>query len=171
VKRVTDLLEVLARVRRTLPARLLLVGDGPDRPAATERARSLGIQRHVCFLGKRPDFVDLLQHADAFLLTSETESFGLAALEALSCAVPVIGYAVGGVPDVVTADVGRLVAPFELDALAAAVVEVVSDPALRDRLGQNGRARVVQNYRREPALDAYEALYDRALSHRGAVGT
>lgn len=170
VKRVTDLLEVLARVRRTLPARLVLVGDGPDRPAAAARARRLGVQRNVCFLGKRSDFVDHLQHADAFLLTSETESFGLAALEALSCGVPVIGYRVGGVPAVVTEDVGRLVAPFDLDALAAAVVSVVTEPGLRESLGDRARARVVENFRREPALEAYERLYDRALAVRGESG-
>lgn len=170
VKRVTDLLEVLARVRRTLSARLLLIGDGPDRPAAAARARSLDLQRHVCFLGKRSDFVELLQHADAFVLTSETESFGLAALEALSCGVPVLGYAVGGVPAVVTEDVGRLVPALDLDALAAVVVSVVSDHALRDRLGSHGRARALGNFRREPALDAYEALYERALAKRKAEG-
>jgi L-malate glycosyltransferase len=161
VKRATDLLEVLARVRRTLPARLLLVGDGPDRPAALARARSLGVERSVCFAGRQAEFLDLLRHADAFLLTSETESFGLAALEALSCGVPVLGYRVGGVPAVVSDDAGRLVAPFDLDALAAAVVSVVSDPELRDRLGAGGRARVLENFRRAPALDAYEALYRR----------
>lgn len=170
VKRVTDLLEVLARVRRTLPARLLLVGDGPDRPAAAARARSLGVQRNVCFLGKRADFVELLQHADAFLLTSETESFGLAALEALSCGVPVIGYRVGGVPAVVTEDVGRLVTPFDLDALAAAVVSVVADSPLRQRLAEQGRARVLANFRREPAFEAYERLYDRTLAERAGSG-
>jgi N-acetyl-alpha-D-glucosaminyl L-malate synthase BshA len=170
VKRVTDLLEVLARVRRRLPARLLLVGDGPDRPAAAARARSLGIQRNVCFLGKRSDFVDLLQHADAFLLTSETESFGLAALEALSCGVPVIGYRVGGVPAVVTEDVGRLVPPFDLDALAAAVVSVVSDSVLREKLAAQGRARALANFRSEPALEAYERLYERVLADRGVSG-
>jgi N-acetyl-alpha-D-glucosaminyl L-malate synthase BshA len=170
VKRVTDLLEVLARVRRTLPARLLLVGDGPDRPAAAARARSLGVQRNVCFLGKRADFVDYLQHADAFVLTSETESFGLAALEALSCGVPVIGYRVGGVPAVVTEDVGRLVPPFDLDALASAVVSVVTEPALRAQLSERARARVLANFRREPALDSYEHLYRRALARRGAAG-
>jgi N-acetyl-alpha-D-glucosaminyl L-malate synthase BshA len=168
VKRVTDLLEVLARVRRQLPARLLLVGDGPDRPAAAARARSLGVQRSVCFMGKRTEFVEQLRHADAFLLTSETESFGLAALEALSCGLPVLGYAVGGVPAVVSEDVGRLVAPFDVDALAAAVVDVVRQPGLRDRLGARGRARVLASFRREPALDAYEALYRRALGMDGA---
>jgi N-acetyl-alpha-D-glucosaminyl L-malate synthase BshA len=170
VKRVTDLLEVLARVRRTVPAKLLLVGDGPDRPAASARARSLGLQRDVCFLGKRSDFVDLLQHADAFLLTSETESFGLAALEAMSCGVPVVGYRVGGVPAVVTEDVGRLVPPFDLDALAQAVVTVITDTALRDRLGAHGRARALASFRRDPAIDAYERLYERALAKLGAAG-
>lgn len=167
VKRVTDLLEVLARVRRQVPARLLLVGDGPDRPAAAARARSLGLQRSVCFMGKRSEFVEQLRHSDVFVMTSETESFGLAALEALSCGVPVCAYGVGGVPAVVTEDVGRLVAPFELDALADAVVSVVSNAQLRDRLGLAGRLRVLANFRREPALDAYEALYRRALLGRG----
>jgi N-acetyl-alpha-D-glucosaminyl L-malate synthase BshA len=164
VKRVTDLLEVLARVRRGLPARLLLVGDGPDRTAAAQRARELGVQHSVCFLGKRPDFVDYLRHADAFLLTSETESFGLAALEALSCGVPVIGYRVGGVPAVVSEDVGRLVEPFDLDALAAAVVSVVSNTELRRGLGEAARARVLASFQKAPALDRYEALYRRVLT-------
>jgi N-acetyl-alpha-D-glucosaminyl L-malate synthase BshA len=166
VKRVTDLLEVLARVRERVPARLLLVGDGPDRPAAAARARSLGVQRSVSFLGKRADFVDMLRHADAFLLTSETESFGLAALEALSCGVPVLGYRVGGVPAVVTEGVGRLVTPFDLDALAAAVVSVIEQPALREQLGAQARAHVLAHFRREPALDAYEQLYRRTLGGR-----
>jgi N-acetyl-alpha-D-glucosaminyl L-malate synthase BshA len=170
VKRVTDLLEVLARVRRSVPAKLLLVGDGPDRPAASARARALGVQRDVCFLGKRSDFVDLLQHADAFLLTSETESFGLAALEAMSCGIPVVGYRVGGVPAVVTEDVGRLVPPFDLDALAQAVVQVITDTALRERLGAQGRARALASFRREPAIDAYERLYERALAKPEAAG-
>jgi glycosyltransferase involved in cell wall biosynthesis len=149
---------------------LLLVGDGPDRPAASARTRSLGLQRDVCFLGKRSDFVDLLQHADAFLLTSETESFGLAALEAMSCGVPVIGYRVGGVPAVVTEDAGRLVQPFDLDALAQAAVTVITDTALRDRLGAQGRARALASFRRDPAIDAYERLYERALAKPGAAG-
>jgi glycosyltransferase involved in cell wall biosynthesis len=105
-----------------------------------------------------------------FLLTSETESFGLAALEALSCGVPVIGYRVGGVPAVVTEDVGRLVAPFDLDALASAVVSIVSEPTLRETLGAQSRARVLANFRSEPAFEAYERLYERVLAKRGASG-
>jgi N-acetyl-alpha-D-glucosaminyl L-malate synthase BshA len=170
VKRVTDLLEVLARVHKRMPARLLLVGDGPERAAAAQRARDLGVQRNVCFLGKRPDFVEYLRHADAFLLTSETESFGLAALEALSCGVPVLGYRVGGVPAVVTEDVGRLVAPFDLDALAAAVVAVVSDANLRRSLGQAARARVLACFQAGPAIDRYEQLFRDVLGLSGVSG-
>ena len=168
VKRVTDLLEVLARVRQHVPARLMLVGDGPDRAAAAQRARELGVQHSVCFLGKRPDFVDYLRHADAFLLTSESESFGLAALEALSCGVPVLGYRVGGVPSVVTEDVGRLVQPFDLDALAGAVVAVVSSAETRRSLGAAARARALACFRPGPAFDRYENLFRRVLAQRTA---
>lgn len=159
VKRVVDLLEVLARVRRTLPARLLLIGDGPERGRAEQRARELGLTEHVCFLGKRPEFADLLRHCDAFLLPSESESFGVAALEALSSGVPVFGYAVGGLPEVVTADVGTLVPAYDVDALAAAVAEVAGRISLRDRLGEAARARAVAGFGRDAALDRYEELF------------
>src|SRR5262249_10445196 len=82
IKRPLDLIEVLARVRRTLPARLVLVGDGPERAAALARARALGVTGAVCALGRRRDFAGLLGHADGFLLTSESESFGVAAVGA-----------------------------------------------------------------------------------------
>src|SRR5262249_20442396 len=82
IKRPLDLIEVLARVRRTLPARLVLVGDGPERTAVLARARALGVTGAVCALGRRRDFAGLLGHADGFLLTSESESFGVAAVGA-----------------------------------------------------------------------------------------
>jgi L-malate glycosyltransferase len=171
VKRVTDLLEVLARVRERMAARLVLVGDGPDRAAAERRARALGLARSVAFLGKRPDFVDYLRHADAFLLTSESESFGLAALEALSCGVPVLGYRVGGVPALVSDDVGRLVEPFDSAALAEASCALLADPQLRDAMGAAARARVLARYRTGPALERYESLFERVLAEpRGERG-
>lgn len=162
VKRVGDLVEVLARVRRHLPgARLVVVGDGPERPKAEARAEALGVEDAVVFLGRRPEFASLLRHADAFVLPSETESFGVAALEALSCGVPVVGYRVGGLPELVTEDVGRLVAPFDVDALAQATLAVVSDRSLRAAMGAAARARVIARFRREPALDRYEAYFER----------
>jgi N-acetyl-alpha-D-glucosaminyl L-malate synthase BshA len=164
VKRVTDLLETLARVRKTVRARLVLVGDGPDRAAAGERARELGLEASVCFLGPLPDFSAHLRQADAFLMTSETESFGLAALEALSCGVPVLGYRVGGLPTVVTEHVGRLVDPFDRDALAAAVVSVVSNADTRRALGEAARRRVLEHFRLQPALERYERLFERVTA-------
>lgn len=166
VKRVSDLFEVLARVRKQLPARLLLVGDGPEMPLADRRARELGVHEHVLFLGRRAEFVEYLQHADVFVLPSETESFGLAALEALSAGIPVCGYRVGGLRDVVSEDVGRLVEPLDVDALALAVLDVISDPERRRKLGTAARARVLERFRAEPALDHYEALYERVLTGR-----
>lgn len=164
VKRVTDVVEVLARVREHVPARLVLVGDGPERSHAAQRARELGLSKSVCFLGKRGDFVDYLRLADAFLLPSECESFGVAALEALSTGVPVFGYRVGGLPEVVTEDVGRLVEPFDLQALSAAVLDVVTRPEVHRKLSAAARARAVAEFRREPALDRYEAYFREVLA-------
>jgi len=166
VKRVGDLIEVLARVRRELPARLIAVGDGPERAAAERRAEELGVADHVRFLGKRADFVEQLRHADAFVLTSQMESFGVAALEALSAGVPVFGYRVGGLPEVISDGVGRLVPPFEVDALARAVVEVVGAPDVHDRMVRAAREHVVAHFRREPAIARYETYFRRILESR-----
>jgi L-malate glycosyltransferase len=163
VKRVCDLVEVLARVRRHKRARLMLVGDGPERQRLMQRARELEVHRSVCAVGTHAEFVDYLRHADAFVLPSESESFGVAALEAMSCGVPVVAYRVGGLPEVITPDEGRLVAPFDVDALAAAALEIISDEGLRSTLGTNARARVLAHFRRERAIDRYESHYRRVL--------
>ena len=164
VKRVADLFEVLVRVRRHIPARLVLIGDGPERTHAAQRVHDLGLTQSVCFLGKRPDFVEYLKHADAFLLPSESESFGVAALEALSAGVPVFAYRVGGLPEVVTDGAGRLVEPFDVDALAYAVLDVVTDAERRKTFGAAARTCALAHFRREPALDQYEAYYRRVLA-------
>lgn len=165
VKRTADLPEILAKVRHSLPARLILVGDGPDRERVEARVHELGLCGSVRFLGRQgTTFVDELRHADAFLLPSESESFGLAALEALGCGVPVFGYRVGGLEEVVSPEVGALVDPFDSDALAARVVAVLAAPGVRDRLGDAARTRVLERFRRDLALDRYEALYRRLLA-------
>src|SRR5437762_3994253 len=101
VKRVTDVVRVFAGVRRELPATLVLVGDGPERDAAEQEVDRLRLRRDVRFLGKVDNVAEILRGSDLFLLPSETESFGLAALEAMACAVPVLASAVGGLPEVV----------------------------------------------------------------------
>jgi len=164
IKRVTDLVETLARVRRHAKARLMLVGDGPDRQQLVARARELDVSRSVCLVGTHAEFVEYLRHADAFLLTSESESFGVAALEAMSAGVPVVAYRVGGLPEVVTEDVGRLVAPHDVDALAAATVSILADERLRASLGNAARDRAVNRFGRAVAIDRYEAHYRRLMS-------
>jgi N-acetyl-alpha-D-glucosaminyl L-malate synthase BshA len=163
VKRVVDLVEVLARVRRHAKARLMLVGDGPDRQKLMQRARELDVLRSVCLVGAHAEFVDYLRQADAFLLPSESESFGVAALEALSCGVPVVAYRVGGLPDVVVPEVGRLVEPFDVEAFAAATLGLLSDDGRRETAGRAARAHVEARFRRDAAIDRYENHYRRVL--------
>jgi N-acetyl-alpha-D-glucosaminyl L-malate synthase BshA len=159
VKRVVDLLEVLVRVREQTPARLVLVGDGPERHAVAERATALGLADDVVFLGRRTDFADLLAHADAFVLPSESESFGVAALEALASGVPVCAYRVGGLPELVHEHVGRLVPLGQVDALAGAVLDVIAHP----ELGRAARQHVLDHFQRDPALDHYERYFRELL--------
>jgi N-acetyl-alpha-D-glucosaminyl L-malate synthase BshA len=163
VKRVTDLVEVLARVRKTMPARLMLIGDGPDRCRLLQRARELDVLHSICPVGTHAEFVDYLRHAEVFLLPSQSESFGVAALEALACGVPVAAYRVGGLPEVVSPDAGRLVEPFDVDALAAATVDLLADPGLRDAMGLAARRRAMTLFPREAAVGRYEEHYRRVL--------
>lgn len=160
IKRPLDLVEVLVRLHRTVPARMVLVGDGPERNAVELHAASRGLRDSMVFLGRRDDFAELLAHADGFVLPSESESFGVAALEAMACAVPVFGYRVGGLPEVVTEETGRLVALGDLDALAAAIVDGLRT---RDALGAAGRARAVSQFRSDPIVATYERYFQRIV--------
>ena len=163
VKRPGDLIEVLARVRRALPARLVLVGDGPERAATASRAAELGVAEHVAFAGPLPAAAELLRSADAFLLTSESESFGVAALEALSSGVPVFAYRVGGLPDVVADGTGALVEPFDVAALADAVLAALREPGRRAALGRAARTHVLHHFQADAAVQRYEACYRRVM--------
>lgn len=166
VKRPRDVIDVFARVHERLPARLLLVGDGPQLAGARARASELGLGQHVRFVGARPSVREYLQHADGLLVTSETESFGLAALEALSCGVPVFGYRVGGLPSVVTDDVGALVTPFDAAALTDAVVTSISDARAQEARSLAARARAVEHFRMQPILELHERLFERVSNQK-----
>jgi N-acetyl-alpha-D-glucosaminyl L-malate synthase BshA len=165
VKRPLDLIEVLVRVRRSLPARLVLVGDGPERAAVVALAGELGLGDAVCALGRRDDFAGLLRHADGFVLPSESEGFGVAALEAMASGVPVFGYSVGGLPEVVDG-AGALVRCGDVDALADAVVAGVRDRAIRDALGRAGRARAEHRFGRDAAVAHYDRYFRHVLASR-----
>lgn len=165
LKRLDDVLAVFARVRATRPARLMLLGDGPERPRLEAEVRARGLDDDVRFLGEQLDVVPTLQAASVFLLPSETESFGLAALEALACGVPVVATRAGGLPEVVReGDDGYLLPVGDVEAMAAAVGRILDDAALRARLSSNARAGAASRFARAPMIDRYEAYYDKILS-------
>lgn len=166
VKRTLDLIGVLASVRRRMPARLLCIGDGPDRTLVESCAAESGLSPHVRFVGMRRDVEADLRHADAMLLTSESESFGVAAAEALACGVPVVAYRVGGLPEVVTPDTGLLATPYDSAELADAVCAVLGDPARRAAMSAAAREHALRRFRVDPALDRWES-YFRGLPARG----
>jgi len=164
VKRVDDVVRVAARVMEKVPARLVFVGDGPDRPMAEERARNLGIGDRVLFMGKQESVAVLLSCADVFLLPSESESFGLSALEAMASEVPVVGTRCGGLEELVEdGATGRLLPVGAVDAMAAAAIEILSDDARRQEMGRAGRAEAQTQYSIERILSMYEACYEEVL--------
>jgi L-malate glycosyltransferase len=167
VKRVTDVVKVFAKIVESVPARLLLVGDGPDRSSAEWLAHNLGIQDRVAFLGKQESVNELLPVADLMLMPSELESFGLAALEAMACRVPTIGTRVGGVLELIDDEVtGRLFPVGDTDAMANAAVELLTDPEQLEEMGRAGRASAQARYCSSRIIPLYEKYYEEVLGKR-----
>jgi L-malate glycosyltransferase len=160
VKRVTAVVEIFARVCREVPARLLMVGDGPDLAAASRLAKALGVADAVEFLGEQDQVIRLLSAADVFLLPSVQESFGLAALEAMACEVPVVASKVGGLPEVVEDGVsGFLHAPDDLDGMARSTVALLTDEPARRRAAKASRLIAEERYCDSKIVPMYEAYY------------
>ena len=143
VKRIDCVIEVFRRIQQQVPARLILVGDGPDRGAAERRTADLGLSGRVDFVGEQMDLVPWLSSANLLLLPSSQESFGLAALEAMACGVAVIASRLGGLPEIIEDGVtGFLRAKDDVDGMAAQGVEVLRDQALASRVGEAAAASV-----------------------------
>jgi N-acetyl-alpha-D-glucosaminyl L-malate synthase BshA len=164
VKRVTDTIEVFDRVRKKVPSKLVLIGDGPDRSQAEWLAVQRGIHKDVIFLGKQDDVVDKLALADAFLMPSELESFGLAALEAMACEVVPIATHVGGVSEVIEhgksgflADVG------DVETMAHYAIELLSDDSRLRQMGKAARAAAQSKFCASRIIPQYEDFYRRTL--------
>ncbi len=190
VKRVTDVVEVFARVARAMPARLMLIGDGPDRSAAEYLAARLGVRDHIHFLGKQENVNELLPLADLLIMPSEMESFGLAALEAMACGVPAIATRVGGVPELIndpstgdprnsdpgggdSSDSDRkngaprngLLFPIgDVDAMADATISLLNDPFRLDRMAAAARKTAQDHFCTTRIIPLYEQYYQRVLA-------
>ena len=163
VKRIDAVMAIFDRIRRQVPARLLLVGDCPELATAYRLGRELGIADRVEAVGAQEEVQSLLSIADVFLLPSSQESFGLAGLEAMACEVPVVASAVGGLPEVVEDGVtGFLHPPDDLDAMAASAVLLLKDPARHRAMAAAARARVSDRFCAERVVPMYEACYAQA---------
>lgn len=165
VKRVPWLVEAFALASRGSQARLTLIGDGPGQAAAREKARELGIAARVRFLGERDALPELLADADLFLLASREESFGLSALEAMSCGVPVLATRVGGLPEVVEHGRTGLLAPAdEIATYAHNLAELLGDPQRCAAMGAAARAVAVEKFEQDHIVRRYEDLYRRVVA-------
>lgn len=162
VKRLNDIIRAFAHLQRAVPARLVLVGEGPDRPEAERLACELEIFDRVIFAGNMAHVENALAVADLFLMASEVESFGLAALEAMACEVPVVGTRIGGVPEVVEdGETGLLVPLGDVDALAEAGIRLLADPELLAQYGRAARQRAETYFSHDAGITAYERYYER----------
>ncbi|MBI3940210.1 MAG: N-acetyl-alpha-D-glucosaminyl L-malate synthase BshA, partial [Acidobacteria bacterium] len=164
VKRVDDVVKIFAQVQRKFPAVLLLLGDGTERPNVEFLVRESGLSEKVFFMGKVNDPDQYLSISDLMLLPSQLESFGLAALEAMACEVPVIATRVGGLPDVVLAGQTGFLAPVgAVDEMAACAVELLSDEARLREFGANARRHALSSYDRDQIVPRYEAFYQNLI--------
>jgi N-acetyl-alpha-D-glucosaminyl L-malate synthase BshA len=164
VKRVTDVIEVFSRVAAVMPARLLLIGDGPERSAAEFLATRLGVADRVDFLGKQENVNELLALADLMVMPSEMESFGLAALEAMACRVPTISTRVGGVPELVEHDVnGLLYEVGDVEAMAAGAIDLLSDPERLEAMSNAARRTAQDRFCASRIIPLYERYYQQVL--------
>jgi N-acetyl-alpha-D-glucosaminyl L-malate synthase BshA len=160
VKQVDAVVRVFARIRQQVAARLLIVGEGPERGKATQLVRALDLEPYVEMVGETQDVVGVLSAADLFLLPSLQESFGLSALEAMACGVPVVASRVGGLPEVVEDGVtGCLHPPDAVEAMAECAVEIMSDDDLRVRMADAGVRVAREKFSADRVVPLYETLY------------
>jgi len=165
VKRVDMVLDVFLRVRSRVNARLVMIGDGPDRGFLEVRVREEGLSDVVTFTGEQPDPVAWLSAGDVFLLPSSQESFGLAALEAMACGMPVVASRVGGLPEVVIdGEHGYLCDPDRADEMADRVIALLADSERRQRFGEAAAMRVRSDFCVDTIVPQYEQLYRRTLA-------
>ncbi len=166
VKRVKDVVRIFARIRKAMPATLLMVGDGPERAEAEHEARDLGVATDVRFPGRLDTVAPLLAAADLFLLPSQSESFGLAALEAMACGTPVVASRTGGLPEVITDGVdGILEPPGSVEAMGRRAIDLLKDPVRYAALRAAALARAA-TFSADIVVPQYEELYQKVVAGR-----
>jgi N-acetyl-alpha-D-glucosaminyl L-malate synthase BshA len=164
VKRVKDVVRVFARIHRAMPATLVMIGDGPERIDAENEARELGVSQDVRFLGRLDSVASLLQASDLFILPSQTESFGLAALEAMACGAPVVASRAGGLTEVIDDDVNGILEPVgSVEAMGRRAVELLRDPERHAALRAAAIAKA-HDFSADQIVPMYEAFYADVLA-------
>jgi N-acetyl-alpha-D-glucosaminyl L-malate synthase BshA len=164
VKRVEDVIKVFAQIRKQIPAKLLMIGDGPERPNAEELCRHLNICQDVRFLGKQEQVDEILSITDLFILPSEYESFGLAALEAMACGVPVISTNTGGLPEInVPGKTGFLAKVGDINTMAEGAMQILKDDAVLATFKENALSHSRQ-FDRDSIVPIYEKLYEETIA-------
>ncbi len=164
VKRLGDIVDAFAKVHEEIPSKLLLVGDGPDRYKAEQQAKEHSISDDVIFLGKQQTIAELFSIADVYFLPSETESFGLSALEAMSCEVPVVATCAGGLPEVVDhGETGYLCCVGDITEMAEAIKLLLSDDQRRISMGKEARRRTIERFNVKEITAEYESYYRNLL--------
>ncbi len=170
VKRPADCVDIFARVRESAPnTRLVMVGDGPELSAVSYRAERLGVKEDTLFVGKQANIADYLGVSNVFLLPSELESFGLAALEAQACELPVIATRIGGIPEVVTdGETGYLSEVGDVDKMSEDALRLIKEPDLRTEFGAAGRRLAIERYSTEKIIPQYIDFYEKVLNRSPA---
>jgi N-acetyl-alpha-D-glucosaminyl L-malate synthase BshA len=164
VKRTMDVIDIFAKVRADIPSKLILVGEGPDWCAVHDQVKRMGLAPHVHFLGKQDEVSQLISLADVTLLPSETESFGLVALEAMACGVPTVGTNAGGLPEVVVhGETGYLTDIGDVSRMAMYVIDLLKDNELHQRLSEAGLQRASHYFCSDDITAQYEQIYRSVL--------
>jgi N-acetyl-alpha-D-glucosaminyl L-malate synthase BshA len=164
VKRVKDVVRVFARIQRAMPATLIMIGDGPERMDAENEARELGVNADVRFLGRLDSVASLLQGSDLFILPSQTESFGLAALEAMACGAPVVASRAGGLPEVIDDGLNGILEPVgSVEAMGRRAVELLRDPQRHTAMRTAAIAKAEQ-FSSDRIVPMYEGFYREVLA-------
>ncbi len=164
LKRVDDCIRIFKKIRDKIPAKLLLIGDGPERSNTEYLAKDLGVDKDVTFYGEQESFVEILSVADLFLMPSQSESFGLSALEAMACGLPVVSSNAGGLPELnLHGDTGYIAEIGDVDKMAEYAISLLSDNNRYRIFSENAHERAVNLFSSEKVVPQYEKYYEEIL--------